>query len=289
MSSWMFLLYMPWALSLLGGTIDFGKSKSRNELNSSGEKLEGLGRPRNILKGKTNYSLKIPSCFHPTPDYALLGNMRENRWEVVRNHWLNTLHPRRGEMESGDAGRAPGEMKDWYVRTQIYCGAAKSIHQEWGPRLELGKIEVYLERPGIDSAEDSDLKEWEDSLLSSLKAEPEALKKGNTITPTFMEGCDMLDPKCCSFSSHNCPVHTAQDYPHFSGEKTKNKELGSLTRITCNVWLQFYLVLNSGLNYSQLPALISAAEEWSDWVSDSFKNEVTVIRIVLINVNDETC
>lgn len=70
MSSWMFLLYMPWALSLLGGTVDFGKSKSRYELNSSGEKLEGLGRPRNILKGKINYSLKVPSCFHPTPDCA---------------------------------------------------------------------------------------------------------------------------------------------------------------------------------------------------------------------------
>ena len=153
MSSWMFLLYMPSALSLLGGTVDFGKSKSRNELNSSGEKLEGLGRPRNTLKGKINYSLKIPSCFYPTPDCALLGNMRENSWEVVRNHWLNTLHPRRGEMESGDARRAPGEMKDWYVRTQIYCGTAKSIHQEWGPRLELGKIEVYLERPGIGSGQ----------------------------------------------------------------------------------------------------------------------------------------
>lgn len=23
--------------------------------------------------------------------------------------------PRRGEMESGDVGRAPGEMKDWFV------------------------------------------------------------------------------------------------------------------------------------------------------------------------------
>ena len=84
-------------------------------------------------------------------------------------------------------------------------------------------------------------------------------------------------------------MHTVQDYPHFFGEKTKNEELGSLTRITCNRWLQCYLVLSSGLNYSQLPALISAAEEWSDWVSDSFKNEVTVLRIVPISVNDETC
>lgn len=81
-SSCMFLLYMPGALSLLGGTVDFGKSKSRNELNSSGEKLEGLGRPRNILKGKINYTLKISSCFHPTCDCAswVIWGRTAKRW-----------------------------------------------------------------------------------------------------------------------------------------------------------------------------------------------------------------
>lgn len=93
-------------------------------------------------------------------------------------------------MESGGSGRAPGEMKDWFFGTQLYRGAARNIHQEWGPRLELGRTEVYLERPGIGKAEGSDICTWKNEKTACYQVwrlSPKPWKRGNTIPPTFME------------------------------------------------------------------------------------------------------
>ena len=51
-------------------------------------------------------------------------------------------------MESGDVGRAPGEMKDWFVgELRCIVGLPETSTRN----------EVYLERLGIGRAEDGDI------------------------------------------------------------------------------------------------------------------------------------
>lgn len=168
-------------------------------MDNLGGELEGLRGPRGILEKIIYYYFKILSCSHSTSNCALLGNISEMHWEMISNDWLKTPQDR-GETEGGGAGEGSlgGDRELVYWSPDLLRGCScnrpgpRNIHQEWGHRSRLVETEIYSERPGTSRGREQCYlhpKEWEDSLLPSLKIECRATGRDKNINTNFYGEC----------------------------------------------------------------------------------------------------